>query len=771
LENAYESGAIAGVSQSFRARPGSDPSGVALRGYVRCRSKKHFQETPMQISQPPCKRLTLARSALLLALAGHGVWANAAIVKISDQDIGGQVMGEKGPEAGVWVIAETRDLPTKFAKVVVTDEQGRFVIPQLPGAKYDVWVRGYGLIDSAKVQSTPGHVLALKAVTAPSKNAAAQYYPGMYWYSMLEIPAKEDFVAGAPKNAGMAPGMKLQSAWVDTVKNMCQSCHGLGSRGIREVPEKFHKAGNSVTAWALRTQAGQAMPYMATVLASMGPEKAYTLFADWTDRLAAGELPFDEPQRPQGLERNVVYSLWDWASPKHYQHDAISTDKRNPTVNANGLIYGSPEESTDLVPTLDPVRNIASTITHPFRDPKTPSSLSLPRGNSAYWDAEPIWDGHTSIHNLIMDETQKVWFAARSRPETNPDYCKQGSTLPSAMGAPLNTSVRQLSVYDPKTQTWDLIDTCFSTHHVYFGHDANNTLWTSSGPPQSGVVGWLNTKMYLQTHDAAKSQGWTPLIIDTIGNGVRGDYVEANEPLDPKKDKRIMAAFYGVMPSPVDDTVWGQSMDRGFSRMDQPGYIIRLNPGPDPVHTALVEIYQPPEGTFGPRGIDLDLNGVVWTALSSGQMASFDRRLCKGPLNGPTTAEGKQCPEGWKLYQLPGPQFKNLKEPGSANHAYYVWVDRYNTFGLGANVPIASANGGEALVAVVNGQLVNLRMPYPLGFFTKNVDGRIDDPKAGWKGRGLWTTTGTRASFHNEGGTDNYPKVYKVQMRPDPLAN
>lgn len=724
----------------------------------------------MKSNKPHLKKIKLARNLLLAALAWHGVLTYAAVVKISSKDIGGQVTGEKGPEAGVWVIAETKDLPTKFAKVVVTDEKGRFVIPQLPSANYEVWVRGYGLIDSAKVHATPGHVLKLKAVTAPSKKAAAQYYPGMYWYSMLEIPAKEDFLAGSPKNVGMAPSMKLQSAWVDTVKNMCQSCHALGSKGIREVPETFHKLGDSLTAWATRTQAGQAMPYMATVLGSMGPEKALTLFADWTDRLAAGELPFDEPQRPQGIERNVVYSLWDWASPKHYQHDAISTDKRNPTINANGLIYGSPEESTDLVPTLDPVRNIASIITHPYRDPLTPSSLSLPHGNSAYWGMEPIWDGHTSIHNLIMDETQKVWFAARSRSEANPDYCKKGSTLASAIVAPLNTSARQLSVYDPKTKTWDLIDTCFSTHHVYFGHDANNTLWTSSGPPQSGVVGWLNTKMYLETHDAAKSQGWTPLIIDTIGNGVRGEYVEANAPLDPKKDKRIMAAFYGVMPSPIDDTIWGQSMDRGFSRIDQPGYIIRLNPGSDPANTALVEIYQPPEGSFGPRGIDIDLNGLVWTALSSGQMASFNRKLCKGPLNGPTTAEGKQCPEGWKLYPLPGPQFKNLKEPGSANHAYYVWVDRYNTFGLGANVPIASANGGEALVAVVNEKLVNLRMPYPLGFFTKNVDGRIDDPKTGWKGRGLWTTTGTRASFHNEGGTDNYPKVYKVQMRPDPLA-
>ena len=170
--------------------------------------------------------------------------------------------------------------------------------------------------------------------------------------------------------------------------------------------------------------------------------------------------------------------------------------------------------------------------------------------------------------------------------------------------------------------------------------------------------------MYEQTGDEEKSQGWTPLIIDTNGNGKRDEYVEANQPLDPKKDKRVMAAFYGVQPSPVDDSIWGQAMDVGFSRIDQPGYIIRLVPGANPAQTALAEVYLPPDIGYGSRGIDLDLNGVVWTTLSSGHLASFDRRKCKGPLNGPAAATGKHCPEGWTLYPFPGPQFKDVTEPG-----------------------------------------------------------------------------------------------------------
>ena len=715
------------------------------------------------------KHSGVACTALLALLhAGAGLAADAA-----PDDISGRVLGRLGPEAGVWVIAETRDLPTKYAKVVVTDDRGRFVIPDLPDASYKVWVRGYRLQDTAQVDARPGRTLEFNTEPAISAAADAQNYPGMYWYSLINVPALKEFPGTGPDGNQMPPTMKSQEQWIDTVKNMCQSCHALGTRGIREVPGFFRNGNTSHAAWAARTVAGQAMEYMAIVLNSMGPPSAHAIFADWTDRIAAGELPFARPSRPTGIERNVVFTMWDWASPKHYQHDAISTDKRDPTINANGLIYGSPEESTNLVPTLDPVQHVAATIRHPYLDPPPPSFADAPRGPSAYWGDAAIWDGSTSIHNVLFDKQGKVWFTARLRPMDNPAYCKEGSNHPSAKVAPQASSARQLSRFDPVTGKWDLINTCYSTHHLYFGHDAEDRLWTSAGPPVSGggMVGWLDTNTFRKTLDDVNSQGWAPLVIDTNGNGKRDAWVEGNQPLDPGKDKRVTASFYGVMPHPLDGTVWGQSMDRGYSRIDQPGYLIRVVPGSDPTHTALSEIFQPPEGTYGPRGIDIGLDGLVWTALSSGHIASFDRRLCKGPMSGPKTAQGKHCPEGWKAYRMPGPQFRGVDPKGSANHAYYLWVDRYNTLGLGANVPIASANGSESVLALVNGRFVDLRVPYPLGFFTKNFDGRIDDANAGWKGRGLWTTSGTRANFHGEGGTNAYPKVFKIQMRPHPLAN
>src|SRR5213079_1908368 len=109
---------------------------------------------------------------------------NSSTVAIDNDDVGGIVTSAKGPEAGVWVIAETNDLPTKFVKIVVTDDRGRYLLPDLPRASYNVWVRGYGLVDSPKVQVTPGKAVNLTAVVAPNPRAAAEYYPAGYWFSL-----------------------------------------------------------------------------------------------------------------------------------------------------------------------------------------------------------------------------------------------------------------------------------------------------------------------------------------------------------------------------------------------------------------------------------------------------------------------------------------------------------------------------------------------------------------------------------------------------------
>jgi hypothetical protein len=689
-------------------------------------------------------------------------------IRIGGSDLGGVVTSAKGPEAGVWVIAETADLPTKFAKIVVTDDQGRYVIPGLPNASYSVWVRGYGLVDSPKLQARPGAIVNLTAVEAPTPAAAADYYPALYWYALLKIPGKSEF-SGSGGN-GIPPALNTQEQWLDIVKtDGCYTCHQIGDKATRTIPKELGHFESSVAAWERRIQSGQASGAMVNAIGRLDTNRALALFADWTDRIAAGELPAPPPPRPQGVERNVVLSIWDWATPSAYLHDEVSTDKRNPTVNANGLIYGSPEESTDFAPILDPAQNATSQVKLAVRDSDTPSTADDPiLMPSPFWGNEAIWNSQANAHNPMFDELGRVWFTSRLRPPSNPAFCKAGSDNPSAKLFPLESSGRQASMYDPNTKKFTLIDTCFSTHHLQFAQDANNTLWFSSGGG-GGVVGWLDRKKFEETGDAAKSQGWTALVLDTNGNGQRDAYVEPGQPADPAKDKRIAAAFYGIAPSPADGSIWGSVV--GF-----PGAVVRLNLGANPPATALAEYYELPLDKTGvpvhgysPRGMDIDSDGVVWASLASGHLASFDRRKCKGPLNGPA-ATGQHCPEGWTLYPFPGPQFAGVTGSGSAEASYYTWVDQHDTFGLGRNVPIATGNASDALLALVDGKFIVLRVPYPMGFYAKGMDGRIDDINAGWKGKGLWATYGTRTPFHIEGGKGTTSKVVRFQLRPDPLA-
>jgi len=692
--------------------------------------------------------------------------AQQPAVSIDNDDIGGSVRGPRGPEAGVWVIAETTDLPTRFSRLVVTDDQGRYVIPDLPKANYNVWVRGYGLVDSPKTQSAPGRTLNLTAVPAPNPRAAAEIYPAGHWYALARVPDKSEFPGTGPDGNGINPNIKSQADWLRLMKSMsCTTCHQLGTAGTRTIPASLGKFGSSIAAWERRILSGQAGSQMENGINNMGRRRALAMFADWTDRVAAGEVP-EAPPRPQGQERNVVITQWDWADPKAYLHDLVSTDRRNPRVNPNGPVYGSLELSADYLPVLDPRTHRSSQVKLTVRDPNTPPAAApkMPQP-SAYFGEEVVWTSKNNVHNPMMDEQGRVWITSAVRPPNNPDFCKEGSAHPSAKAFPINNSGRHLAVWDPKTQKLTHISTCFGTHHLMFAEDANRTLWTSGG---GQVVGWLNTKMFDETGDEVKSQGWTALIMDTNGNGRRDAYVEPDAPLDPTKDTRYAGGFYGVSPAP-DGSVWG-------TVLGMPGAVVRINPGANPPETTLAEVYQPPVNAAGvpvegysPRGFDIDRNGVAWLPMASGHMASFDRRKCKGPLNGPK-ATGQHCPEGWAFYKEPVPHFKNVTDSGSAEASYYTWVDQFDTLGLGRNVPINTGNAAEGLLVLKDGKWVVLRVPYPTGFYTKWLDGRIDDPNAGWKGRGLWTTVSTRTPYHMETGPGTTSKVVKFQLRPDPLA-
>ena len=234
------------------------------------------------------------------------------------------------------------------------------------------------------------------------------------------------------------------------------------------------------------------------------------------------------------------------------------------------------------------------------------------------------------------------------------------------------------------------------------------------------------------------------------------------EPADRSGQGQADRAGLGTLwgnAEPVDGSIWYTVAIFG----GPPGFL-RYDPA-----TGLSEVYHVPLPAFGIRGGDIDKDGVVWGSASSGHLVSFDRRKCKGPLNGPK-ATGDHCPEGFSFYKYPGPGFEGLGD-NSAESSYYTWVDQHNTLGLGENIPMSTANLNDGFVALKDGQMVMLRIPYPMGFYAKGLDGRIDDPNAGWKGRGLWSTNGDRAPWLQETGKGSKPRAVHIQLRPDPLAH
>jgi hypothetical protein len=715
--------------------------------------------------------------------------------------IGGTVTSPNGAEAGVWVIAETTDLPTKFAQIVVTDDRGRYMLPELPSANYRVWVRGYGLVDSTPIEMKPSvQNVALKAVLAKTPQEAAKVYPGNYWLSLLAPPPKSMFPGTGEQGNGLGRTMTDQDHWIYQLKSGCNFCHQLGNAETRDLTHVFAAKPDLKTseqAWEWRLGTGVRGNSMHGVLTTQGLEESVKVYADWTDRIAKGEVP-PAPPRPKGIERNVVVTLWDVGDDHSFMHDQISTDKLKPTVNGYGRVYAVNAGHGQLV-VMDPRENSTFSLDIPTREArdKVPSRFPPPYRPSLHWGNEHLWANPpydpADPHNPMIDSKGRVWMTSKIRDSQDPAWCSDPSNK-YADWFPLKRSGRQASYWDPKTRQFTLIDTCFSTHHLQFDNDADETLYFNelTGP----IFGWIDTKVYDETHDEEKAAGWCGQVLDTNGDGkitrpwnvlrpgrggedavYQGDTATGgNNPLtggraaakqatgfDPKLDTLVSYSMYSDIPSPVDDSVWGVSET-------YPGYLVRLQRGDNPPETCKTLIFKVPAPGLDPRGLDIDGNGVVWVMLAaSSHLASFDFRKCKD-VNGPAKTDGSQCKEGWTLYETTGPKLKGTDRP--ADFHYFGWVDRDNISGLGTNTPFLTGSNSDSLIALdpATKQWTYLRVPYPLGFYSRGMDGRIDDPNGGWKGRGLWSNYGTHFVWHIEGGKGTKGKIVHFQIRPNPLA-
>lgn len=650
--------------------------------------------------------------------------------QVDPKSIDGVVRNRNGqtPEAGVWVIAETKSLPTPYRKIVVTNDAGRFVVPDLPNGDYLVWVRGYGLKDSDPVKAAPGSGNVILEVSSASNAVeAAQIYPASYWLSLFETPSKQEL----PK------AYSSQAQWIAAFKVGCHTCHQIGG----ELTRLFTKPEQWDAVWR---RAGT----MSSTADQLGREVLAKHLAAWASRIAAGELP-PAPPRPAGVERNVVLTQWEWGQPNSFLHGTRSTDKRNPRLYPYGKVYGV-DFGQDMLWALDPVKNTVSSWKIPvrpgfddpqsfqswvaYRNPGAPNSVNLDDKGVAWitMGFRPRKDKPTWAHHVIASDTEDREVLAKLAKL----YDEGGPH-------------RQLIRFDIKTETFVLVDTAYEGQHLEF--DQQGRLWSGADPVGMGMF------------DPSQFDSNDP-----DGTAERAQKLWMS--LDTKTEKLIGAGGYGVVVNPVDQTIWravptetevaaagGQRENRGgpgphLTGLENTGNkIVKF----DPKTRKFTEYALPPPGRV-PRGIDATSDGKIWFgAAGSGHLGSFDPKT-----------------EQFTYWESPGPKLKGTgPETGSADMHYYMWVDRFNTLGLGDDMVILNGTDSDALLVFdpVTEKFTVIRMPYPRSFFHRALDGRIDDPNSGWKGRGLWVDyAGDPIRFTEK---THMGSIVHVQVRPDPLAH
>ena len=663
-------------------------------------------------------------------------------LQIDADDIGGIVTSAVGSEAGVWVIAETMDLPTRFIRIVSTDDDGQYVLPDLPEATYEVFVRGYGLVDSERVNGTPGQMLNLDAVVAPDAVAAAQVYPAAWWLSMMELPEGD-----------------LSHRELGSSVTGCMNCHQVGNKATREIlPGILSESDSHFDAWDQRVQMGPMGAGMNGMYRRLGPQRE--MFANWTDRIASGEAPTQTPPRPTGIERNIVVTLWDWGTETDGRTDSTPSDVRDATVNANGLVYGVVQPS-DILAVLDPVEHRATNITIPSDAPPILSETPT----SPYYGDEPIWARRSDPRSVAMDGTGKVWLTGRVRgADEQPSFCTDSDNA-FADYFPIERGTRQAFMYDPETEEFSEIDTCFSADHNQLGEDERFYYGFRDG------VGWIDVEIWEETQDAEASQGWCPTVLDTNGDGmISQGWTEPDESVDPTLDHRIAYGCYSPAYNKADGTVWCSDNGRDDNTL------MRLQLGDNPPESCVAEVYMPPlsiqnPSPYGSGGLHITNDGLVWQDWrGSGHFASFDRSVCT-VTNGPE-ATGQSCSEGWSFYRMDKPTYANAEMPINSDESYLTQIDHHDVLGFGPETPVYGVVNTDSLEVFVpeTQEFVTLRVPYPMGFFSRSSVGRIDDPSTGWKGKGLWSSYSNYAAWHLEGGPGTLQKSVKFQIRPDPLA-
>ena len=637
-----------------------------------------------------------------------GTGGAAAVVPVSQASIGGTVVNVSGSaEAGVWVIAETL-LPVPFRKIVVTDDQGRFLVPDLPAGDYNVWVRGYGLVDSEKVPAQRGGRVRLEVGDATPLEAAKNY-PAAYWAALIEPPANEV----------LPEGYTTQEEWLAGFRTHCGQCHQVGM--------PISRLYSTEAQWEQVLQRNRGMSARADLL---GRDFLKKTLVDWVKRIQDGAVP-PAPPRPTGVERNFVVSQWEWGDRNAFIHDVTSTDKRNPTMYPYGKIYAADRTTGGRLWEFDPKTNeVAVHELVPRTMEGFDPTIDYYRNNSG----PERW--MTSPHNPMFDENGRVWLTQTIRPRadmpswtrsalvpqtSNPEELELAHDLRMSRG-----NAMQLGFFDTQSETFSTVDTVYPTHHLQF--DWEGKLWTNTNGNDVVAIGVLDTKQLdydnIEATEGAAQKGFVRVDLSAGEIGSNGGY--------------------GVAISPVDGAIW-----QGVPGVSgEKNKLLKFDP-----ETETITDYALPAPGRVSHGTDFSTDGMLWFSAGSGHLGRLD----------PET-------EQFTYWELPGPKWPGTgQETGSIEYPYYLWVDQFNALGMGENMVVVTGTISDSLLIFDPGteEFTTFRLPYPLVFYTRGLDGRIDDASAGWKGRGLWASYSSYVPRYSETGMGH---LNHIQIRPNPLA-
>ena len=681
-----------------------------------------------------------------------------------------------GPEAGVWVIAETDELEDG----VPQDRRHRRrtgstccrscrTRPSRSGSAATGWST------PEPVAARPDQELDLTAVVAASPQEAAQVYP-LHLLAVAHQPARRARVPGHRSRGQRHQPADGQPGRVDQQPEGLQRCHQVGNKRTREIPD-LDDFDSARSAWADRVQRGQRGSLMNSFVTRFGPDAGLDMLVDWTDRIAAGEAP---PRPAPAAGHRAQRRADDVELGRHvaFVHDEIATDKRNPRVNRPTARSTASDIGNDFLLVTDTLAHSSKMIKIPLRenDPPVPSMFQT-EGFKPWRDfgAEAVWNDPANPHNPMIDAGRgAVWLTTRVRHPEQPRLgAVRGRTTPTpSTSRSIAPAVTPATTIRRRT-TSSSSAPATARNHLQFAEDANDTLYFSGRRPGHRLARHEGLR---RDRRRAARPGLVP---DRHRHQRRRGDHEAVERAGPRAGSREEAAVRpGTGHARACRRLRHHRQPPGRRGLDRLGRL----PGPYAAPRARRKTRPRPAsvsctrcrsrratGPAASTSTATACSGPRWPAAATSPR--FDRGECT-VFGGPEARDGRQCDAGWSFYKAPGPNFRDT-DIGTDFH-YYNWVDQFNTLGLGENIPIANGSSSDSLLALdpETGEWTILRVPYPQGFpqpWARRPHRRSRTP-AGRAAASTPPTAPTRRGTW-KGGPVEPGNLVKFQIRPDPLAH